>query len=136
MVFAEDEKCATRAGCRFSGELRSLVSETDDATARAEATMTRIEYLFRQFETIYEWYKRAEDKAGLLIGLNTLALGVVNGLVFVGADGIRAAQGLYTPVIGALLACRCCARCARDTMLAMSRPSRPRGYGFSATLPR
>jgi Family of unknown function (DUF5706) len=66
--------------------------------------MTRIEYLFKQFETIYEWYKRAEDKAGLLIGLNTLALGVVNGLVFVGADEIRAVQGFYTPWIGALLA--------------------------------
>jgi Family of unknown function (DUF5706) len=66
--------------------------------------MTRIEYLFRQLEMIYEWYKRAEDKAGLLIGLNTLALGVVNGLVFVGADEIRAVRGLYTPLIAGLLA--------------------------------
>jgi hypothetical protein len=66
--------------------------------------MTRIDYLFRQFEAIFEWYKRAEDKAGLLIGLNTLALGVVNGLVFVGAGEIRAVQGFYTPLIGALLA--------------------------------
>jgi Family of unknown function (DUF5706) len=66
--------------------------------------MTKIEYLFKQFETIHEWYKRAEDKAGSLIGLNTLVLGAVNGLVFVGAGEIRAAKDVYTPLIGGLLA--------------------------------
>jgi len=65
--------------------------------------MTKIDYLFKQFDTVYEWYKRAEDKAGLLIGLNTLALGVVNGLVFVGAGEVRAVRGLYTPLLGGLL---------------------------------
>lgn len=54
--------------------------------------MTRLEYLLRQSEAVGEWYRRAEDKARFVIGLDTVLLGVVNGLVFVGAEEARAAR--------------------------------------------
>lgn len=65
--------------------------------------MTKIEYLFKQFETILGWYKQSEEKAKFLIGLNTLVVGVVNGLVFVGADKMRAVRDVYSMPIWLLL---------------------------------
>jgi hypothetical protein len=65
--------------------------------------MTRLEYLLHQFETVSEWYRRAENKARFAIGLDTVLLGVVNGLVFVGADEARAPRGAFAPLVGALL---------------------------------
>ncbi|MCK9293914.1 MAG: DUF5706 domain-containing protein [Desulfobulbaceae bacterium] len=65
--------------------------------------MTKLEYLFKQFETILGWYKQSEEKAKFLVGLNTLVVGVVNGLVFVGADEMRAARDVYSMPIWLLL---------------------------------
>jgi hypothetical protein len=65
--------------------------------------MTKLEYLFKQFETILGWYRQSEDKAKFLVGLNTLVVGVVNGLVFVGADEMRATRALYSISIWLLL---------------------------------
>ena len=65
--------------------------------------MSKLEYLFKQFETILGWYKQSEEKAKFLVGLNTLVVGVVNGLVFVGADKMRAVQGVYSVPIWLLL---------------------------------
>jgi hypothetical protein len=65
--------------------------------------MTKLEYLFKQFETILGWYKQSEEKAKFLVGLNTLVVGVVNGLVFVGADKMRAVRDIYSAPIWLLL---------------------------------
>lgn len=65
--------------------------------------MTRLEYLLRQSEAVGEWYRRAEDKARFVIGLDTVLLGVVNGLVFVGAEEARALRGSFAPLVGILL---------------------------------
>ncbi len=66
--------------------------------------MTKIEYLFKQYENILGWYKQSEEKAKFLVTLNTLVVGVVNGLVFIGADKVRAVQPLYTMAVWLLLA--------------------------------
>jgi hypothetical protein len=66
--------------------------------------MTRLDYLFKQHESIIGWYKQSEEKAKFLVSLNTLAVGVVNGLVFLGADKIKSARLLYTAPIWLLLA--------------------------------
>ena len=66
--------------------------------------MTKIDYLFKQFETTLGWYKLSEEKAKFLVGLNTLVVGVVNGLVFVGADKMRTVREVYTTPIWLLLA--------------------------------
>lgn len=65
--------------------------------------MTKLDYLFKQFETILGWYKQSEEKAKFLVGLNTLVVGVVNGLVFVGADKMRAVRDVYSIPIWLLL---------------------------------
>jgi len=65
--------------------------------------MNKLEYLFKQYENILDWYKQAEEKAKFLVTLNTLVIGVVNGLVFIGADKVRAVQKLYTLPIWLLL---------------------------------
>lgn len=66
--------------------------------------MTKLDYLFKQYENILGWYKQSEEKAKFLVTLNTLVVGVVNGLVFIGADKVRAVQPLYTAPIWFLLA--------------------------------
>jgi hypothetical protein len=66
--------------------------------------MTKLEYLLKQYENILGWYKKSEEKAKFLVTLNTLVVGVVNGLVFIGADKIRAVRPLYTMPIWLLLA--------------------------------
>src|SRR5262249_43628090 len=65
--------------------------------------MTKIDYLFKQFDTILGWYKQSEEKAKFLVGLNTLVVGIVNGLAFVGADKIRATRDAYTIPVWLLL---------------------------------
>lgn len=65
--------------------------------------MTKIEYLFKQYENILGWYRQSEEKAKFLVGLNTLVVGVVNGLVFVGADKMQTARDVYTITIWLLL---------------------------------
>lgn len=65
--------------------------------------MTKAEYLFKQFETVLSWYKQSEEKSKFLVGLNTLVVGVVNGLVFVGVDKMRAVQDIYSMPIWILL---------------------------------
>jgi hypothetical protein len=65
--------------------------------------MTKLDYLFKQFETILGWYKQSEEKAKFLVGLNTLLVGVVNGLVFVGAEKMRATRDGYTLLVWLLL---------------------------------
>ena len=90
--------------------------------------MSKLEYLFQHFETILGWYKQSEEKAKFLVGLNTLVVGVVNGLVFVGADKMRAVQGVYSVPIwlllglsgvaaAAVLSTSCAARCTFSTTL-------------------
>lgn len=65
--------------------------------------MSKLEYLFKQSETILGWYRQSEEKAKFLVGLNTLVVGVVNGLVFVGADKMRAVRDVYSVSIWLLL---------------------------------
>jgi len=65
--------------------------------------MTKIEYLFKQYENILAWYKQSEEKAKFILTLNTFIIGVVNGLVFIGADKIQYVQKLYTTWVWLLL---------------------------------
>jgi len=66
--------------------------------------MTRLDYLFKQYENVLDWYKQSEEKATFLVTLNTVVVGVVNGLVFIGTDKIQAVGLLYTVPIWILLA--------------------------------
>jgi hypothetical protein len=66
--------------------------------------MTKLEFLFKQHEAILGWYKHSDEKAKFLVTLNTVTVGVVNGLVFIGADRVRAARPVYTLPIWILLA--------------------------------
>lgn len=66
--------------------------------------MTKLDFLFRQYENLLGWYRQAEEKAKFLVTLNALALGAVNGLVFVGADKIAAVRPVYTGAVWILLA--------------------------------
>lgn len=66
--------------------------------------MTKLDYLLKQYENVLGWYKQSEEKAKFLVTLNTLVVGVVNGLVFIGADKVRAVRPLYTMPIWLLLA--------------------------------
>jgi pycsar effector protein len=59
--------------------------------------------LVKQYETILDWYKQSEDKAKFVVTVNTLVVGVVNGLVFIGVDRVRAVHALYTLPIWLLL---------------------------------
>lgn len=65
--------------------------------------MTKLEYLFKQYENILGWYKQSEEKAKFLVTVNTLVVGVVNGLVFIGADKVRSILPLYTVPVWVLL---------------------------------
>jgi hypothetical protein len=64
----------------------------------ARPTMTKLEYLFKKYDTIVGWYKQSEEKAKFLVTLNTLIIGVVNGLVFVGADKAASVQFYDLPI--------------------------------------
>lgn len=65
--------------------------------------MKRLDYLLKQYENILGWYKQSEEKAKFLVTVNTLVLGVVNGLVFIGADKVRSVRPLYTMPIWVML---------------------------------
>lgn len=66
-------------------------------------TMTRLEYLFNQYGNILDWYKQAETKSSFLVTVNTLVVGVVNGLVFVGVDKVSHVKNIYSVAIWILL---------------------------------
>ena len=63
----------------------------------------RLEYLRAQYENILGWYKQSEEKAKFLVTINTLVVGVVNGLVFVGAEKIATVRRVYTVSLWVLL---------------------------------
>jgi hypothetical protein len=65
--------------------------------------MNRLDYLLKQYENILGWYKQAEEKAKFLVTVNTIVVGVVNGLVFIGADKVRLVRPLYTMPIWVML---------------------------------
>ena len=66
--------------------------------------MTKLEYLFAQLNTSLDWYKSCEEKAKYLVGLNTVIVGGVNSLVFVGAERTHATHAFYADVLVILLA--------------------------------
>ena len=66
--------------------------------------MTRLDYLFKQYENILSWYNQSENKAKYLVTINTLIVGATSGLVFVGADKVSVVRPLYTMRIWFLLA--------------------------------
>jgi hypothetical protein len=65
--------------------------------------MTRLEYLLKQHENALGWYRQSEEKAKFIVTLNTLVVGVVNGLVFIGAEKVGAVRRVYTAPIWLLL---------------------------------
>jgi hypothetical protein len=65
--------------------------------------MKKLDYLFKHYENTLGWYKQSEEKGKFLVTINTLVVGVVNGLVFIGADKVRNIQSLYTKPIWLLL---------------------------------
>jgi hypothetical protein len=66
--------------------------------------MNRLDYLLKQYENILDWYKQSEEKAKFLVTINTLIIGFVNGLVFVGVDKLKSVRLLYTLPIWVMLA--------------------------------
>ena len=95
--------------------------------------MTRLEYLFRQYDTLLGWYRQSEDKARFLVTLNTLVVGAINGLVFVGADHLQAVRSSYSTALWLTLgACgaalpACSASSAASGASGEIWPSRPSG---------
>ena len=65
--------------------------------------MTKLKYLLAQYKNFLGWYKQSEEKAKFLVTLNTLVIGVVNGLVFIGADKVKTVQLVYSIPIWLLL---------------------------------
>jgi hypothetical protein len=65
--------------------------------------MTKQEYLIKQYENVLGWYTQSEEKAKFVVTINTLVVGVVNGLVFIGADKVKTIRPLYTMPIWILL---------------------------------
>ncbi|MDP2619113.1 MAG: DUF5706 domain-containing protein [Hyphomicrobiales bacterium] len=80
--------------------------------------MERVDYLFKQYENILDWYKQAESKSTLLHTINGLLVGAVNGLVFVGADKVKAVRAFHTDLMwGLLLFVAVCVICSYLCML-------------------
>jgi|RhiMethySRZTD1v2_1073278.scaffolds.fasta_scaffold320906_2 hypothetical protein len=69
-----------------------------------EPTMTRLDFLFQQYGNILDWYKQSETKSSFLVTINTLVVGVVNALVFVGVDKVAKVKGVYSLSVWSLLA--------------------------------
>jgi hypothetical protein len=67
-------------------------------------SMTKLDYLLKQYENLLGWYRQSEEKARFLVTINTLVVGVANGLVFVGADKVGAVRSLYVLPVWILLA--------------------------------
>jgi len=66
--------------------------------------MTRLEFLFSQHGNILDWYKQSETKSSFLVTINTLVVGVVNALVFVGVDKVALVKNVYGFSVWSLLA--------------------------------
>lgn len=66
--------------------------------------MKRLDYLFKQYENILGWYKHSETKSNFLVSVNTLMVGVINGLLFVGVDKMAQVNETYTGSLWCLLA--------------------------------
>lgn len=108
--------------------------------------MTKLDYLLKQYETVLGWYKQSEEKASFLMTLNTLVVGVVNGLVFIGADNIRTVRfstpgpsgycSHYPAWRWSALFFSYFVRCGRDITQLITRCSTASGSGFLATSPR
>jgi hypothetical protein len=65
--------------------------------------MTRLDYLLSQHSAVLDWYKQSEEKAKFLVTVNTVVVGIVNGLLFVGAEKVRTVPPLYTAPIWVLI---------------------------------
>jgi hypothetical protein len=87
------------------------------------------------------WYKQSEDKAKFLVTINTVVVGVVNGLVFVNGSKTQGVAGLLVGRVGILLfalgislllsfACVLRAVWARHHVLDKSRPNVERLWFF------
>lgn len=98
-----------------------------------EAVMTRIDFLFRQYDTIRDWYKQAEDKAKFMLTLDALIVGGVNGLAFAG-DGLRAFHPEHGDVVWLLLALAGLVLVA--SLLFVLRALWPRHHAHEDPLPR
>jgi pycsar effector protein len=95
--------------------------------------MTRLEYLLAQHEAVLGWYKQSEDKAKFLVSINTVVVGVVNGLVFLGADKLRT-RPPYTAGVWALLGL--CGLALVASYLFILRAMWPRHHSREAALAR
>ena len=94
--------------------------------------MTKLEYLLKQYENTLGWYKQSEDKARFVVTVNTLVVGVVNGLVFIGADRVRAVHALYTLPIWVLLSA--CGIAMVGSYLLVLRAMWPRHHALDRSL--
>src|SRR5262245_5523888 len=94
--------------------------------------MSKLEYLLKQYENVLGWYKQSEEKAKFLVTINTLVVGAVNGLVFIGADKVRAARPFYTMPVWVLLALSGIALLA--SYLFILRAMWPRHHALDASL--
>jgi hypothetical protein len=65
--------------------------------------MTKIDFLFRQVDTMLVWYKQSEDKTKFLITINTAVVTVASSLVFVSSGKTHAAELLLDGQVSALL---------------------------------
>lgn len=81
-----------------------LRRERQQANSTVERTMTRLEFLFQQYENILNWYKQSETKSSFLVTINTFVVGVVNALVFVGVDKVARVKDVYSFLVWSLLA--------------------------------
>jgi len=66
--------------------------------------MSRLDYLLKLYDNLLGWYRQAEEKAKFLVTVNTFAVGVVNGLVFFGADRISPVVRTHAALIWTILA--------------------------------
>lgn len=94
--------------------------------------MTRLEYLFRQYDTLLGWYRQSEDKARFLVTLNTLVVGAVNGLVFVGADHLQAVRSSYSTALWLTLGA--CGAALLGSYLYVLRAMWPRHHAGEASM--
>jgi len=101
--------------------------------------MTKIDFLLRQTESTLAWYKQSEDKAKFLVTINTVIVGIVNGMVFAGCSKVPGLLGslggrllLWALGISLLLSFACVLRAvwARHHVLDRSRPNVERLWFF------
>lgn len=95
--------------------------------------MSKLDFLFRQLDTLLAWYRQAEEKAKFLVGVNTLGVGVVNALVFVGSEEIGGVRDLYSRPLWLLLGA--CALALAAFYLLVLRAIWPRHHAADGPLP-